>query len=573
MLSRLHIENYALIDTLDIEFTDSLTIITGETGAGKSIILGALGLLMGGKADVKQLRSSDRRIVVEASFTELDTSFLRTLLLEEDTDEEELQEFLNAIESDEAIILRREVSPTGRSRAFINEVGSTLKRMAAIASRLIDIHSQRSNSLMDTQEFRLDILDALAGKPQLLADYRRCFDHYASLRREVIRLRKRLEEDSRQQELIELKLEQLRELKPRAGEQSELENRIELLSSAEQIREAIGSVCALLDGNDSSALPLLHQALSELSRLNSSVLDETVGDASESLVGRLESARIEVADIMETLQGRLVDIEANPALLQKSEQRLEAIYAAEKRFGVQSDAELVALLHDLEASMAVIADGDDKIKELEGKARVAAKELKEAAARLSASRAEAADLFSKELLNMARPLGMPNLSFRASVTPVQRMTLSGADIPEFLCAFNKNQPLRPLSEIASGGEMSRVMLCVKAIVAGKMQMPTVIFDEIDTGVSGDIADRMGRMMRAMADGLQVIAITHLPQVAVMGDMHFKVYKADSSDATYTHVVPLDNLEREQEIARMLSGSEVDEAAILNARSLLNKINR
>lgn len=572
MLSSLHIENFALIDTLDIELPANLTIITGETGAGKSIILGALGLLMGSRADVKQLRDAGRRMVVEAVFSGVSTAMLRDILMTDEADEDEVAELMSAVEADGGVVvLRREVSPAGRSRSYINEAGATMKRVAVVASRLVDIHSQRSNSLMDRPDFRLAVLDSIAGDAELLARYRECYDKYASLRREVKRQREALERDRQQQEVISFRLERLRELKPRGGEQQELERSIAILSAAEQIRGTIGHVCRLLDGDDSAVLSSLHESCAELGRLDAAVFDDGDSDSGDSLLSRLRSAEIEVRDIAESLQSRLADIEANPALLQRSEARLEAIYAEEKRFGVDSDFELEKIKRELEASVAALADGDDVIKELERKARVAGHELKEVAKALTEARVLAAGVFTESLLRLARPLGMPNLNFEARVEPSTRMTPDGADTPQFLCAFNKNQPLRPLSEIASGGEMSRVMLCVKTIVAGRMQMPTVIFDEIDTGVSGDIADRMGRMMRSMAaGGLQVIAITHLPQVAVTGDVHFKVYKEDGAEATFTHVVRLDDSEREQEIARMLSGSVVDEAALLNARSLLSQ---
>lgn len=573
MLSALHIENYALIDTLDIELPEGLTIVTGETGAGKSIILGALGLLMGAKADTKQLRDPQKRIVVEAEFQMVGREALRNILLSDGADEEEITELETAMETDGALILRRDVSPAGRSRAYINEASTTLKRVSAIATQLIDIHSQRSNTLMDNREFRLAILDSIAGNQHLLSAYRNSFEEYASLRRKVQRQRKELEEGRQQQELIAMKLERLRELKPRAGEQKELERRVEILSAAEEIRSSLQRVCRLLDGDESSVLASLHEASVELAQVNPSIFNDTDADGASSLKNRLCTAAIELRDITESLQGYYEEVEANPALLQQSEVRLEAIYAEEKRFGVDSDEKLSRIKEELEASVAALADGDNVISELEIKAKKAARALKDAAAALTESRARAAAHFSTALHHQALQLGLPNLAFEARVEPALRMSPDGADNPLFLCAFNKNQPLRPLSEIASGGEMSRLMLCVKFIVAGHMQMPTIIFDEVDTGVSGDIADKMGRMMRTMAAGLQVIAITHLPQVAVMGNLHLKVYKEDSSDATFTHITSLEADDRVVEIARMLSGSEIDEAALLNARSLLNKINR
>lgn len=570
MLSRLHIENYALIDTLDIELPSRLTIITGETGAGKSIILGALGLLMGARTDVKQLRDPDRRIVVEAEFKDVDKDFLQRIILSYPVEEAVTKKLAVAVGAADTLLLRREVSPAGRTKAYVNNYGVTLRRLSLIALQLIDIHSQRSNSLLERYDFQLAVLDTIAGDPSLLDAYRRSFDRYASLRRRLKQQREDLERNRREQELNAFRLERLRELKPRAGEQHELEHRIEILSDAEKIRGTLGYVCRLLDGDDSAALSSLHEACGELSRVSPSVFESAGESPGDSLLNRLRSAEIEVRDIVDTLHERFGDVESDPALLQKSEARLEAIYAEEKRFGVDSDAELERIKHELETSVAALAQGDDAVKELEHEVRKAAMDLREAAASLSIARQSAADKFSESLLKLARPLGMSNLNFKVEMVPLPRLSPDGADKPEFLCAFNKNQQLRRFSEIASGGERSRLMLCVKAIVAGKMQMPTVIFDEIDTGVSGDIADRMGRMMCAMAESMQVIAITHLPQVAVMGDVHFKVYKEDDAESTFTRMSRLDDASREREVARMLSGSVIDEAALLNARSLLSR---
>lgn len=561
MLSSLHIENFALIDILDIDLPPGMTIITGETGAGKSIMLGALALLLGGRAGTQTMRDPGRRIVVEAVFREVAGDLMLTL------DPEGVDVGDSA--SGDTLILRREVLPSGRSRAFINDSPVNIKQLGDAASHLIDIHSQHSNMLISRPEFQLQILDSIAGSAQLLDAYRSVFGRYVALRRELRQRRDALARNREQEEYLAFRLERLRTLKPRAGEQAELERKIEVLSAAEEIRAKLGAVCRLLDGGEQSALSSLHEARTCLATVRAAALPDGDGASGEpTLPERLESAEIEVRDVAETLHDVLVGVEADPSLLQRTESRLEAIYAEEKYFGVNSDTGLVAIMEDLESRMNTLSGGDADLHALEKDARKAGAELKEAAGALTAARRRAAETFSEELVRMARTLGMPNILFSASVDEAPRMTSGGADMPQFLCAFNRKQPLRSISEIASGGELSRLMLCVKAIVAGKMRLPTIIFDEVDTGVSGDIADRMGRLMRSMSADIQVIAITHLPQVAVMGDAHFKVYKQDEADATYTHVALLTPDGREREVARMLSGSVIDEAAMLNARSLL-----
>lgn len=558
MLQSLHIENFALIENLDIEIPEGLSIITGETGAGKSIILGALSFLTGYRADVGKLRDPQRRLVVEAVFTDVAADAM-TLCDNDDAADAS------------TIFLRRELSPSGRSRAFINDSPATLKAMGELAERLFDIHSQHSNSLLASPVFRLKIIDTIAGNDALLDEYRLAYTSYASLRRQLKERREDIERAREKRETIAFRLERLRELKPRAGEQAELERRLEILSAAEQIRESLGRVCRLLDGGDTSALSLMHEAATALTDINPAVLP--ANDSEPSLSQRLRSAEIEVRDITASLHDALAEVDADPAALQRAERRLEAIYEVEKYLHISSDTELVAEKERLELIMAEISGDDDSTRELQASVQAAGRTLKEVAARLSQTRAEAAARFSAALVDMARPLGLANLTFEARIEQAEKLTADGADIPSYFCSFNKNQPLRHVTEIASGGEISRLMLCVKAIVAKRLQLPTVIFDEVDTGVSGDIADRMGRLMREMAADLQVIAITHLPQVAVMGDTNFKVYKEDEAETTLTHVTKLTHQEREREIARMLSGSRIDEAALSNARSLLNNNRR
>lgn len=563
MLSRLYIRNYALISELDIEFPPGLSIITGETGAGKSIMLGALSLLTGARAENGKKRRPGEKTVIEAEFQLASASPALRELLAADSDAEAGQETDGPL----TVILRRELGAGGRTRAFINDSPATLTRLAEVASHLVDIHSQHNNSLLSDEAFQLRLIDAVAADGELLADYRSLFSRYVALRNELRRRRETLARNREQEEFIRFRLENLRKLKPRAGEQAELERRRDLLAGSEELRSSIGEACALLDQGDASVAQSLHRARTALSCVDLALL-QTDGEEDADLLRRLESAEIELRDISYTLQDYYQRVDADPVLLARTEARLEAIYEAERRFKVADDTALVALQRELEASLRQIeGGGDGSIEDLEKELRALAAGLKEAAARLSAARTAAARRFSEELLEMARPLGLANLKFAAVLEP-GKLSADGADRPQFLCAFNKNQELMPVDKVASGGEISRLMLCVKALVAGKIQLPTIIFDEVDTGVSGDIASRMGRLMRLMSDSLQVIVITHLPQVAAAGQAHYRVYKEDTGDATLTHIARLTPQEREREIARMLSGAVIDEAALLNARSLL-----
>lgn len=556
MLTKLYVSNYALIDNLEISLGPGLSIITGETGAGKSILLGALSLLLGARSDIKKCRRAERKVVVEGIF-QAEGYGLQSVLEEQD------------VEWNSELILRREISPAGRSRAFINDTPVSAALLSQVAARLIDIHSQHQNLLIGDRSFQLSVLDALADNKPLKQAYTECFKEYVEQRRHINALRERIAKTRENQEFIRFRLEQLRKLKPRIGEQSELERRQEILADSASISEILAHSCADLNEGDDAVLTRLHQVRARVQNLNTALFSANEDPNDPSLSVRLENVIIELTDIAETLADYLDRVDTDPALLAKVENRLSALYDAQRRFGVPDEQGLVDLYTRLESEYAGLEDTETALPELEMRLKEKARELRLRADELSQSRRQAADAFAARLMETAAPLGMHNLKF-AVMLSTGKMTSEGQDQPEFICAFNKNQPLMPVDKIASGGEISRLMLCLKAIVASRMSLPTIIFDEVDTGVSGDIAARMAALMRLIAADIQVIAITHLPQIAACGDKHFMVYKQDTDRETLTHIRLLDDEERVRETARMLSGDIIDDAAMLNAASLLSR---
>lgn len=554
MLKKLKISNYALIEEVEIGFTSGLTIITGETGAGKSILIGALSLLLGGRADIKKARDNNRKIVVEGTFA-VDGLSLKEIFEQNDLDWEE------------EMLLRREVLPTGRSRSFVNDSPVSTSLLSAISSRLVDIHSQHQNLLIGARNFQLGVLDALADNTLLHTRYTKSFQEYVELRRKLHTLKERLSKSRENEEFIRFRLEQLKKLKPREGEQKELERRQEILADSASISESLSSAYSLFNNGEYSVLSRLGEIRTLLQGVNLSLFASEEDEV--SVLSRLESAIVELTDISETLSDYMEHVDSNPELLHKVEDRLTALYDAQRRFKVADESALIALKNSLEEEYASLENLDVNLSDLEKKLKEKGKVLRRNAEELSMSRREAAEKFAARLMQTAAPLGMSNLKFTVKLEQ-GKLTPDGQDLPSFQCAFNKNQPLMPVEKIASGGEISRLMLCLKAVVASRMSLPTIIFDEVDTGVSGDMAARMAAVMKEIAINIQVLAITHLPQVAASGDSHFIVYKQDSDNSTHTYIKELSPAEREIEIAGMLSGTVVDEAAILNARSLLGK---
>lgn len=538
MLSRLTIRNYALIDDLELELGDGLTIITGQTGAGKSIILGALSLLLGERADSRAVTDKERKTVVEATFGD-------------------------------DIIVRREIHPSGRSRAFIDDSPVSLRQLSDFTSRLLDIHGQNANQTLSSPEGQMAMIDAFGDCAPLLEEYRRLFREFLATRRRLRELREANEKNRAERDLMAFQLERLDKLKPRPGEMAEVERRYEMLSETEELREALQKAVAALQAEE-GAVDSMRMASQQLDAIKMQLVDPDY-DSEESLQARLRRALIEVKDISESLQYILTEIEDDPEGLERSAARVNALYEAVRHFKVKDADALVGLRDDLRRRLdSLDSEGEDTVR-LEEEGRRIASELKLAGERLTEARRRSSEKFARLVEEKAAPLGLRNLRFEVALSPA-KLGADGGDSLQFLCSLNKNGAMLPMSDTASGGERSRLMLAIKGIMADKMQLPTVIFDEIDTGVSGEIADKMGRMMSAMSERTQIIAITHLPQVAACGSTHFKVYKRDGEDKTVTSIERLDRERRIEEIASMMSGEEITPQARSAAKALLAQNN-
>lgn len=554
MIETLHISNYALIDTIDISFTAGLNVITGETGAGKSIILGALSMLMGGRADAKVVRDPSRKSVIEASFSVKGYDSLKRYCLE------------NEIEWDDTVCyLRREILPAGRSRAFINDSPVNLEQLKAVSLFLVDIHSQHQNLLLASPPYQMQILDVMAGNEARLEEYAVRFAAYRSALKEYVTMRREIDKTAENEEFMRYQLQQLEGMNLTEDEDVELERERELLANVTGVKSALRLIVDNLQDGSPSALSLLREAESEVDRLTD-VIEEA-----DSLAQRMESVRVELQDIADTFADYDRSVAADPMQLEEIDSRLLQISTMKRRHNVESVKELMAIADNMRRRLDTVDNAEQLLKELETKAKRAKAYAREKAREISEARKEAAERFGQVLRERALPLGMENLVVQIDVTPAD-MSATGIDNVEFLFAFNKNQSPLPVGKTASGGEISRLMLSIKSIVASRMQLPSIIFDEVDTGVSGKVADKMGGMMKQIARNIQVIVITHLPQVAAKGDTHFKVFKHDSDTATNTCILTLSPEERVTELAVMLGGSEIDNAAMENARSLLNRTN-
>lgn len=550
MLESLHISNYALIDLIDIRFHEGFNVITGETGAGKSIILGALSLLLGSRADTRVVTNPDAKSVIEAVFTVDDYPSLKDFCIREDIEWD-----------DERCILRREISPAGRSRAFVNDSPVPLAKLREVSLHLIDIHSQHQNQLLATPEFQLDVIDTLASNSVRLREYRLRFNAFREAVKRLKIMKAKIERAREDEEFTRYQLEQLDDLNLQPGEQPELERERDVLNNLGAIKSALSKAISTLDSDEGGALRMV-----ELASEACEDLDEVL-DASDDISGRLESVRIEISDIASTLSAVDENLGADPSALDAIEERLSSIYSLCHKHHLPDADALIEFRDGLRDKLRALDSSGDAIEELERDARRAKALAKESAMEISAARKEAAEKFGKRLAEVAMPLGMKNLRCEIRVSPAD-MSATGMDEVEFMVAFNKNQPLMPVGATASGGEISRLMLSIKSIIASSMQLPSIIFDEIDTGVSGDVANRMGAMMLDISKNIQVTAITHLPQVASKGAHQYRVYKEDDENSTHTRIALLSEEERIRSIAAMLGGSEIDDAAIAAAKSLL-----
>lgn len=541
-----------MIDSLEIDFEPGFSVITGETGAGKSIILGALSLILGQRADIKAIKQGESKCVIEGSF-DVSAYDLRAFCEEK------------GIEYDpDSYILRREILSTGKSRAFINDSPVSLTDLKELGSLLIDIHSQHQNLLLSDTRFQMQVVDALAGNKELQSRYQQAFHQYKQSEKALAELREAVRKSKEEEDYLRFQIESLTEAALQEGEQEELENELETLTHAEDIKSALFKIYSLLSDDDKGIVLGLKEGLNTSQQL------AKVYARSEEISERLQTAYIDLKDLASEMDKLANDVEFNPERLVFIESRLDLIYTLQKKYHVNAVSELLALYEEFKQKIENIESSDQQVEALEKEVHEKSEKVFALAKQLTHSRTSITDSFEKDLTNRVAYLGMPNIRFRSEIITEKHPNIYGLDSVLFQFSANKNVPLQPVAEIASGGEISRLMLCLKSMIAGATALPTIIFDEIDTGVSGEIADKMGEVMREFGKNMQVLAITHLPQIAAKGKAHYKVYKSDDEHTTTTNLVRLSEEERLTEIARMLSGSTVTEAAIQNAKVMLGK---
>ncbi len=550
MLHTLYIQDYALIRQLQICFEQGFSVITGETGAGKSVMLGALGLLLGQRADTKAIRTGASKCVIEAHFL-LEGNFLQPFFEE------------NELDYEAECILRREVYASGKSRAFINDTPVQLAQMKELGEQLIDIHSQHQNLLLGKEDFQLSVLDIVAGNGALLNAYRQDFKRWKQRKQALQDLLAQIAQDKADEDYVQFQYNQLEEAAIQTGEQEELEQEAEMLSHAEEIKSGLYRAGQILSSEEGGLLNELRDSKGALQNILS------VFPSARELFDRLESSYIELEDIAQELERQAELAEFDPLRLDAVNERLNLIYSLQQKHHVQTVEELLQLQTSFEARLNALNHSEEDVEQLQKECDTMYKDLKSQADQLTKNRNKASKQIEKQMVEMLIPQGMPNVRFQVEVSLRKELSETGADTVNFRFSANKNGTLQPISQVASGGEIARVMLSVKALVSGAVALPTIIFDEIDTGVSGNIADRMALIMQEMgAKGRQVISITHLPQIAARGAVHYKVYKQDTETETISHITRLSKEERVEEIAHMLSGATLTTEALNNARALL-----
>ena len=550
MLRSLYIQNYALIEKLDITFDTGFSVITGETGAGKSIILGAIGLLLGQRADMKAIRQGASKCVIEARF-EISAYNMQSFFEE------------NELEYEDESILRREVHASGKSRAFINDTPVSLTQMKELGEQLIDVHSQHQNLLLNKEDFQLNVLDVLASNDKELLAYREAYSKWKHTEKVLKELIAQAEQSKTDEDYLRFQLDQLEEARLQEGEQVELEQEAETLTHAEDIKAGLYKAEQLFISDEMGLLPSLKEALNTLISI------QKVYQSAEELAERVESSYIELKDITQEISSRVDEVEFNPNRLDEVNERLNQLYSLQQKHRVQSVEELIQLTEEYQAKLSVITSYDEQIGKLTAETEAQFRMVKKLAAVLTGKRKKSAREVEKQMVEHLIPLGMPNIRFQVDMGARKEPGPSGEDTVAFLFSANKNSTLQQISSVASGGEIARVMLSIKAMIAGVVKLPTIVFDEIDTGVSGEIADRMADIMHEMGEQKrQVISITHLPQIAARGRAHYMVYKRDNDKETNSHIRRLNDEERVAEIAQMLSGAKLTEAALNNAKELL-----
>ncbi len=550
MLLSLTIENYALIGHLVFNPTRGLTVMTGETGAGKSIIMGALSLILGQRADAKAVRAGAQKCVIEATF-DIEGYGLESFFVDNDLEYDS-----------HSTIVRREVLESGKSRAFINDTPVQLSLLKTLGEALIDIHSQHQNLLLGKSAFQQEVIDALAQDKEQLSDYRKQYKLLVGLRDSLRQLKEEAAKGAEEADYIRYQLEKLDEAQLKEGEIEELEEEQELLSHAEEIKSGLVSISGQLEADGPCVLQVLKQLQSEAQNIS------RIYPGLKEIAERMESDYIDLKDIADDISGQAEAVSIDPSRLSFVEERLSTIYSLLKKFDKETVGELIQVRDSLQERVLHIDNSSEEIEEAERQLKEQTERAAKSASTLSTIRQKAAKSFEKALVEKVAYLGMANVQFKVQFSTLDDFSASGTDEIQFLFSANKNQPLKPAGEVASGGEISRLMLSIKSLIAAAKTLPTIIFDEIDTGVSGDIADRMGEVMKQISSHLQVITITHLPQVAGKGETHFRVYKEDDDSSTQTHITELKGDDRIREIARMLSGSHITEQAIANARTLL-----
>ena len=551
MLKHLHIENYALIESLDIDFHDGFSVITGETGAGKSILLGAIGLLTGDRADLSAIQSGKQRCILEASFNPEGYS-LDTFFQEEDLD----------FDPSECII-RRELTANGKSRAFINDTPTTITALKKLGNRLIDIHSQHQNLLLGQEDFQLSVLDTVADAPELINSYSEAYRKWIQAIKTLDEARNNLDDGRKDEDYLRFLLTELNNFNPQPGEDENLQQQCDILEHAQDIKTAMMQSYSLLTEGENPATDTMRQVRNMLSSI------QTYFPQAEELAERIESCRIELQDIADTLESEGECIDYDPTHLNELQSRLNTLYSLEQKHHVGTSEELISLMKQMQKRLDMMDNSDEYLKQLEQEEKKTRALVDNISAKLSEKRTASAQKVEKDIIKSLKTLGMPNVRFQVCISPTNTPTPRGMDKVNFLFSANLGSDMQSISQVASGGETARVMLSLKAVLSGAMSLPTIIFDEIDTGVSGHIAESMAKIMQKMGQqGRQVISITHLPQIAALGQHHYKVWKEDSDSVTRSHITYLTQEERISEIANMLSGTNVSQEAKNNARALL-----
>ena len=550
MLKQLYIKNFTLIDELNIQMHPGFSVITGETGAGKSIILGGIGLLLGNRADSKSIKAGRDRCVIEAHF---------------DLSKYDMQQFFTDNDIDEDLsdtIIRRELTAAGKSRAFINDTPVSLTKMRELGEQLVDIHSQHQNLLLQKEDFQLNVVDIIAQDEKQRKNYEAAYNQYKQANQKLNALKAEIEKNRENEDFLRFQFKELDEAQLQNGEQEELEQEYEMLSHSEDIKTALYQADNHLSGDDGNIIERLKQTSEQLANIKDVYHEVT------ELLERIDSSYIELKDIAQEVNGLTDHVEFDPARLETINERLDKLNSLQQKFHVRDLGELIEAYHQLKEQLSHIDHSDEDVEALEQEVTQLLENAQKQAKELTAIRTKAAKKVEEEMKQRLIPLGIPNVRFSISLTE-KPLSHDGGDKVSFLFSANKSTPLQPVTQVASGGEIARVMLSLKAMISGAVKLPTIIFDEIDTGVSGKIAEKMAQIMVEMGNHeRQVLSITHLPQIAAMGSHHYKVSKEETDNGTISRMTELSQQERVQEIAQMLSGSDVSEAALANAKELL-----